>query len=361
MRDNVIILNRTPDDWRAIFRKFFRSGGVIAVIVLLLTLLILGNPLYFVGVNEQGVVLRFGKHVRTSLPGPGFKLPWPVESVTTVDVQKVKEIKIGYAVSGEESGFGMFGGASVPSEETGKGELMLTGDENIIAVKLSVQFRVIDPVAYLFNVSDPVGTLEDVCEASLRRAVGDYGVDMALTEGKAAIEDEIRRDTQSLSDRYGLGVELTTVNLRDAQPPDQVQQAFKSVISAKEKKQQIINQAQTYQNGQIPKAEGEAASIVNAASAYARERVLRSQGEVQRFSALLQEYRLAKQVTKDRLYLEALEEILSNVDVTVVDKNLGNILPLLDVTGPVSKPDGGTGQTRPSERVRAMESGRGQP
>jgi modulator of FtsH protease HflK len=328
--DNVIFLNKTPDDWRELIQKSMRSGGLIAAVVVLLTVILLGNPFYTVGPTEQAVVLRFGEHVRTTPPGLRLKLPWPVERVIIVDVQKVQQLAIGFQM---EDKVGRYRDARRMAKTSGGGgELMLTGDENIILVKLGVQYRAKDPVAFLFNVDDPKEALRDICEASLRKVVGDYGVDMALTEGKAAIEEEIRQSSQDLADRYGLGIDLTNVNLRDAQPPDQVQDAFKSVISAKEKKQQIINEAQTYRNGQIPRAEGEAAAIVNEASAYAQERVLRAQGEVERFSALLQEYRIAKEVTKDRLYLETIEEVLELVDVTVVDRNIGNLLPLLDLS-----------------------------
>ena len=164
--------------------------------------------------------------------------------------------------------------------------------------------------------------------------IGDFGVDSALTEGKAAIQEEIRVLAQELVDRYDMGFEIVTVNLNDVQPPVQeVRLAYTAVISAKEDKEKMINVARGYFNGEIPKAEGQAAALVNAASAYAQERVLRAKGEVRRFSDLLKEYRLAKEVTKDRLYLETLEEILGDIDVTIIDRNIGNLLPLFDLSG----------------------------
>ena len=332
MPDNVIFLNKTPDDWRVFFQRFMWSGGAIAVVVIFLTAVFLANPFYTIGPTEQGVVLRFGEHVRTTPPGLRLKLPWPVERVIIVDVQKVRQLAIGFQVEDQTAPYRNVRSMATTASSSGGGELMLTGDENIILVKLGVQYRAKDPIAFLFNVNEPADALQGICEASLRKVIGDYGVDMSLTEGKAAIEEEIRQSSQDLADLYGLGVDLTNVNLRDAQPPDQVQQAFKSVISAKETKQQIINEAQTYRNGQIPKAEGEAAAIINEASAYAQERVLRAQGEVERFSALLQEYRLAKEVTRDRLYLETIEEVLEQINVTVVDRSIGNLLPLLDLS-----------------------------
>jgi membrane protease subunit HflK len=338
MPDNVVLLfNKTPEDWRRILGGFFRSGGIVGLVIVLLILILLGNPFFMVDPTEQAVVLRFGKHVRTRGAGLRLKFPWPVERVEIVDMQ-MRELGIGTGVSPYPPPWEEQRGQQ--RREGGDGVLMLTGDENIVRVKISVQYRVIDPVAFRFNVREPEKTLQDICDATLRRVIGDHGVDSALTEGKGKIQEDIRFFGQELADHYGLGLEIVTVNLNDVQPPIPVRPAYTAVISAKEEKERSINEAMGYRNGEIPKAEGNAAALVNSASGYARERVLHAQGEIRRFSDLLAEYRLAKDVTKKRLYLETLEEVLEPIDVTIVDKNIGNLLPLLNL--------GGVGSSLPS-------------
>ncbi|MCG3198947.1 MAG: FtsH protease activity modulator HflK [Candidatus Omnitrophica bacterium] len=336
MPDNVIILGKSAEDWRRDLNRTLRSGLGIAAILLVLFLAIAGRPFYTVGSMEQGVVLRFGKHVRTTPPGLHPKFPWPIETVLTPDVQRIRRITIGFR--GVEEG--AYPGQSTwnrRDESDGMNEsLMLTGDLNILMVQLSIQYRIKDPVAYLFNANEPEEALKSLCESTLRRVVGDYGVDAPLTGGKAAIEDEIQIEAQELADHYGLGLSITLANLQDVQAPPEVQPAFKGVVTAKENKQKYINESLGYQNGEIPRAEGMAAGVINQASAYARERVLKAQGEVSRFSALLAEYRKAPEVTQNRLYLETLEEVLGKVEATVIDKNTPSLLPLLHLNNPES-------------------------
>jgi modulator of FtsH protease HflK len=336
--DNVIILGKSAGDWQRQAAKILKSGTIVLAVLILLFLAIAGRPYFTVGTTENGLVLRFGKHVRTVPPGLHWKLPWPIESVIKPDVQKIRRITIGFRSSDQ----------TIPTRNQGPGQeaktpvhdesLMLTGDLNILMVELAVQYRIKDPAAYVFNVREPGGdsaestTLRDICESTLRRVIGDYGVDAPLTEGKAAIEDEIQEKAQQLADQYGLGLLLTSVNLQDVQPPVEVQPSFKSVVTAKENKQKYINEALGYQNGQMPRAEGKAAGVINQASGYARERVLKAQGEVLKFSALLTEYRKAQEVTRSRLYLEAMEEVLGKVGVTVIDNNLKGVLPFLDLS-----------------------------
>jgi membrane protease subunit HflK len=330
--DNVIILNRTPEDWSNLFRKWFRSGGLFILLLVLVFFALVGNPFFTVGQSEIAIVQRFGKFARSVGPGLGYKLPWPIETVKMVDVQRVRRLEVGFR--SRDTG-NAWAGTLEPGKQRELHDdeaLMLTGDENIVRVELEVQYRIIDPVAYEFRVVEPENALNDIVEATLRRVIGDYGVDSALTEGKAAIEDEIKQISQELSDEYGIGAEIQTVNLVEVHPPESVRPAFNAVISAKEEKQKIINEAQGYRNGQIPKAEGEAAALINEASAYSQERVLRAKGEVERFSALLAEYHQAEKVTKERLYLEAVEEVLSSLPMTVIDRSLSeDLLPHLDV------------------------------
>ncbi len=336
--DNVIILGKSAGDWQRQAMKFLRSGTIILAVFILLFLAIAGRPYFTVGTTENGLVLRFGKHVRTVPPGLHMKWPWPIETVIKPDVQKIRRITIGFRSSDQ----------TIPTRNQAPGQeaktavhdesLMLTGDLNILMVELAVQYHIKDPAAYVFNVkesnedTDESTALRDICESTLRRVIGDYGVDAPLTEGKAAIEDEIQDKAQQLADRYGLGLELTSVNLQDVQPPSEVQASFKDVVTAKENKQKFINEALGYQNGEMPRAEGKAAGVINQASGYARERVLKAQGEVLKFSALLTEYRKAQEVTRSRIYLETMEKVLGKVGVTVIDSNLKGLLPLLDLS-----------------------------
>jgi membrane protease subunit HflK len=331
MDDNVIILGKRAEDWRRDFWRVFRSGGIAAAVLAAIFLAVAGRPYYTVGPTEQGVVLRFGRHVRTSPPGLHGKWPWPIETVQITDTQ-VRRISIGFKSPDQGTRFRNQYGQVETKAPTHDESLMLTGDENIIMVELSIQYRVKDPVAYLFNAKEADDTLKDIGEATLRRVIGDYGVDAPLTSGKAEIEDEILTQAQALSDRYGLGLMLTAVNLQDVQAPVEVQPSFKAVVTAKENKQKYINESLGYQNGQIPRAEGKAAGVINQASAYARGRVLKAQGEIARFSAILTEYRKTKEVTRDRLYLETLEKVLERVNATIIDRKIGG-LPIFDLSG----------------------------
>ena len=344
--DNVVLLfNRTPGDWKELFNRFFKSGGAVLILVALFFLVFVANPFYKVEAGEQGVVLRFGKFARTADPGLRFKLPWPIEEVSIVDIQSIHFLPIGYRNTNGGSNY------FTPSNESGRERtmrqdeaLMLTGDENILHVELEIQYRVVSPKDYLFNVREQEEALRDIGEATLRRVIGDYGIDAALTEGKSEIESDILVFGQELSERFGLGIDIQTVNMVEAQPPNAVQDAFKEVISAKEKKQEDINKARGYENGQIPRAEGEAAKLINEASGYYQERVLTAQGEIQRFSALLKEFRRSEEVTRRRLYLETMEEIFEDADFTLVDKNLAGLLPLLHLPQAGKKDLGGAGE-----------------
>ncbi|MCA9441092.1 MAG: FtsH protease activity modulator HflK, partial [Candidatus Omnitrophica bacterium] len=274
-------------------------------------------------------------------PGLRFKLPWPIENVHIVDIQKIHFLPIGYRSSdGQENFFSQSTEAGRDRTMIQDEALMLTGDENILHVELEIQYRIISPADYLFNVREQEEALRDIGEATLRRVIGDYGIDAALTEGKSEIENDILVFSQELANRFGLGVEIQTINMVEAQPPNAVQDAFKDVISAKENKQEQINRARGYENGEIPRAEGEAAKLVNEASGYYQERILTAQGEIQKYSALLKEYRRSEEVTRQRLYLETMEEIFESADFTLIDKNLANILPLLHLSGEgTAKPD----------------------
>jgi membrane protease subunit HflK len=220
--------------------------------------------------------------------------------------------------------------------------LMLTGDMNILSVELIVQFRIRDSQEFLFNVADMGETIQKATEAAIRQVVGQSELDEALTTGKADIQQKTQDLLQKILDDYQSGVQIAAIQLQDVDPPDQVAGAFKDVASAKEDKEKLINQSESYRNDIIPKAKGEAAQVVNQAQAYGQSRVRRAEGEADRFKKMLVEYRQDKRVIRTRLFLETLEEVLPGIDKVVVDEKIGNqILPYLPLGRP-PKPAGTT-------------------
>jgi membrane protease subunit HflK len=215
--------------------------------------------------------------------------------------------------------------------------LMLTGDENLIQVNIIVQYQVKNAVDFLFEVNDVDGTMRDVANAVTRQVIGDYGIDVPLTSGKTEIETEIEKQIQQIVDDYRMGTRIVAVQLQDVDPPVEVADAFKAVASARENRNKYINEARGYQNGRIPRAEGDAAKLVREAEAYKSERVQIARGEVEKFSAVLKEYQNAKEVTRARLYLETMEEILSSKKKVIIDSGNDGVLKLLDLTSETMK------------------------
>jgi modulator of FtsH protease HflK len=308
-------------DFRDRMRRFFGGGGRGAggsIIGLILVLLLAWQSFYIVAPNEQGVVKRFGRIVRLTPPGPHFKIPL-IESVLIPQITKLHRLEIGFR-SGTRGGT-----QTIPQEA-----LMLTGDMNILSVELIVQFRIRDSKEFLFNVAGLGETIMKATEAAIRQVVGESHIDEALTTGKADIQQKTQDLLQKILDDYGAGVQVAAIQLQDVNPPEQVAGAFKDVASAKEDKEKLINQSESYRNDIIPKAKGEAAQIVNQAQAYGQARVRRAEGEAARFNQMLKEYAQNKKVIRTRLFLETMEEVLPGIDKVVVDKNIGKqILPFL--------------------------------
>ena len=211
---------------------------------------------------------------------------------------------------------------------------MLTGDENIVDAEMIVQYKLKDPEAYLFNFVSPILTVREASEASLRTIVGRHGIDEALTSGKLMIQEQTKTLLQSILDKYNTGILVVAVQLQDVSPPKSVIAAFKDVASAKEDKNRLINEAEGYRNDVIPKARGEAQAMIREAEGFREARIKRSEGDVAKFKAMLKEYKKAKSITKKRLYLEAMEEILPGIDKYIIpDGKGGNLLNLLNLTG----------------------------
>jgi len=279
---------------------------------------------YIVDEGTRGVETRFGAYSDTTQPGLNWRFPSPIDQVQIVDVQNVQVVEVGYRSGGRQ------GAGSVPREA-----LMLTKDENIVDVRLAVQYQVKDAKNYVFNLLNPTATLKQVTESAERGVIGHSTMDFVLTEGRSEIVAEIQTEIQKVMDSYESGILITTVNLQDAQPPEQVQGAFEDAIKAREDEQRYINEAEAYSNEVVPVARGAASRKTQEAEAYKESIIAKATGEVSRFTQLLTEYKKAPVVTRQRMYLESMESVLSNTSTVMVDvKGSNNMLYLpLDKLG----------------------------
>ena len=333
-----------------------RIGGLGVGIIVALAFLAWGAyGIYVVDPAEAGVVLRFGQYVRTTGPGPHWVPPF-IESVEKVNVQVIRSQDIGFRTQGSSS-------ISVAHES-----LMLTEDENIIDIQFAVQYRVKDPAYFLFNVVDPEITLRQATESAVREIVGRSGMDFVITEGRDAVAAEAQVLIQEILDRYGSGLNVTSVNMQDAQPPAEVQEAFFDAIRAREDQERIINEANAYKADIVPKARGQAQRVMELAEAYRQQVIAQAEGETSRFLQVLTEYRRAPDITRERLYLEAVESVMANSSKVLVDVQGGNnlmYLPLDRLLAPrpgdpqsMGAEDGSQLQPRRSDRSRDSLSGR---
>ena len=276
---------------------------------------------YMVGPDEVGVVRTFGEFTRVAQSGLNYHFPYPIEQVNTPAVTEVKRIEIGFRTLRN----GQY--RSVEKES-----LMLTGDENIVDAEMIVQYKIKDPVKYLFRIVEPELTVREAAEASLRTVVGRNKIDETLTTGKFKIQEETKIQLQLILDKYDSGIHVVAVQLQDVSPPKEVIGAFKDVASAKEDKNRMINQAEGYRNNVIPKARGEAEAMIRDAEGFKQARIKRSEGDAAKFTTILKEYRKAKSITQKRLYLETMERVLPNIEKIIIpDKNSGNMLNLLNL------------------------------
>ena len=285
---------------------------------------------YIVGPDEVGVVRTFGEFTRVTQSGLNWKFPAPIETANTPKVTEVKRIEIGFR--------SLKNGQYRTVE---KESLMLTGDENIVDAEMIVQYKIKDPVSYLFNIVEPELTVRQAAEASLRTVVGRNKIDETLTTGKFAIQEETKLQLQAILDKYKSGIHVVAVQLQDVSPPKEVIGAFKDVASAKEDKNRMVNQAEGYRNDVIPKARGEAEAMIRDAEGFRDSRVKRAEGDAAKFTTILKEYNKAKTITEKRLYLETMEKVLPDVEKIIVpDKDSGNMLNLLNLSPGSSKKGG---------------------
>lgn len=276
---------------------------------------------YIVGPDEVGVIRTFGEYTRVTQSGLNWKFPSPIETANTPKVTEVKRI---------EFGFRSLKNGQYRTVE--KESLMLTGDENIVDAEMIVQYKIKDPVQYLFNIVEPELTVREAAEASLRTVVGRNKIDETLTTGKFTIQEETKIQLQSILDKYQSGIHIVAVQLQDVSPPKEVIGAFKDVASAKEDKNRMVNQAEGYRNDVIPKARGEAEAMIRDAEGFKESRIKRAEGDATKFTTILKEYKKAKSITEKRLYLETMEKVLPGIEKIIIpDKESGNMLNLLNL------------------------------
>lgn len=312
--------------------------GLIAAIAIVVWAI---SGVYIVEEGTRGVVLQFGKYNKTTQPGPHW-YPRGIQSVETVDIENIRGMSIGFrAASGGRGG----------TSSVGRESLMLTEDENIVDVKLAVQYKVSSASDYIFNDKDPETSLRQAIESAIRETVGKSNMDFILKEGRADVTAQTRERVQSIMDLYKTGLQVTTVNLQDAQPPEQVQDAFADAVKAQGDQARVINEAEAYSNDIIPRARGKAARQLAEANAYKEQVIAEATGEASRFTQVLAEYKKAPKVTRKRLYLEAVESVMSNSSKVMVDvKGGGNLLYL-----PLDKMMSGASNDSSSDARRVIE------
>ncbi len=305
-----------PDDIIDMGKKKFSdySKYIPWVIFGLLVIIALRGVIYSIGPDEVGVMQRFGRYTGLSSPGLHVKIPFGIDKVTPIKVEKIFKEEFGAGVLGAES------------------SLMLTGDLNILDVRWIVQFKIKDPIKLLFVVRNPRNVIRDVSEIVMRRLVGDYTVDEVLTIKREEIDHLAQVEMQKILDDYQTGVQVITVKLLDVNPPDKVKPAFNEVNEAKQEKEKTINQAWEAYNKAIPKAKGEAERTIREAEGYSLDKINRAKGESERFLVTLGEYKKAPEITRKRLYLETLAEVLPKAkEKYIIDPRQSSILPLLDI------------------------------
>ena len=320
----------TPPDLGEFMRKFqnfknFKSPG-LKLVIALIVLLWLASGFYIVRPDEVGVVQRFGAYARTAQSGPHYHLPTPIESVKTPRVTEVKRVEIGFRSRASGAGMGLSGFREVPEES-----LMLTGDENLVNVQFIVQYQIKEAQNYLFNIQQQQKTVKDAAEASMRDVIGSNRIDAVLTAEKFKVQSQTKEILQRILDSYNSGIRITAVKLQDVHPPKEVSDAFKDVASAREDKSKLINRAMGYRNEILPQARGRVASILNEAEAYKETHIRKAKGDSERFEKLLAEYKQATEVTRQRLYLEAMESVLDQVRSMYLlsEQSAGSVVPYL--------------------------------
>lgn len=305
----------------------FVPKNVVGILVALFVVVTLFSAVYQVQPDENGIVLQFGRFTRITEPGLHFLVPF-VERVIKVPVERQLKQEFGFRTADADVRT-QYVDANFHDESA-----MLTGDLNVAVVEWIVQYKIKDPEQFLFNVRAPESTFRDMSEAAMRQVVGDHSVDEVITTGRASIASQAKVILQTLCDTYDIGIDVQQLVLQDVNPPDPVKPSFNEVNEAIQEKEQLTNIARTEYNQAIPRARGEAQQLIQEAEGYAAARVNRAQGEATRFEAIYEEYRKAPRVTRNRMYLEMLNEVMPRVGKKfIVDEDGANVLPLMNLNG----------------------------
>ena len=287
-------------------------GGSIAFIVVLILAVWLASGFYIVDEGRRGVVLRLGKYIETTMPGPRWHVPFPIESVEVVNVAGVRTVEVGYR--------------GTPKNKQPQEALMLTDDENIVDVQFAIQYTLKGPEDYLFNNRNPDDNVLQAAETAIREVVGKSKMDFVLSQGRSEVAARVKSLMQQILDRYKTGINITTVNLQNVQAPEQVLAAFEDVVRAGQDRERFKNEGQAYANSVVPNARGVAARLTEEANGYKQTAIATATGDASRFRQILAEYEKAPGVTRERLYLESMQQILSNTSKVIVDQKAGQNL-----------------------------------
>ena len=287
-------------------------GSGVVMVVVLVVLVWLASGFYIVNEGRRGVVLRLGKFHETTMPGPRWHVPYPIESVDVVDVARVRTVEVGYRGN--------------PKNKQPQEALMLTDDENIVDVQFAVQYTLKSPEDYLFNNKAPDDNVLQAAETTIREVVGKSKMDFVIQQGRSEIASRVRVLMQQILDRYKSGINITTVNLLAAAAPEQVQPAFEDVVRAQQDRERFKNEGQAYANDVVPKARGIAARLIEEAAGYRASVVTTAQGDASRFRQILAEYEKAPGVTRERIYLDTMQQVLSATSKVIVDQKGGQNL-----------------------------------
>ncbi len=305
-----------------------RMGGPLAALIAVVVLLVIGFFGFTVRVNpdELGIVLRFGEYIRQLPPGLNFRLPYPIEQVELPKVTRINRIEIGMrGASDRDLAAGV---RDVPEES-----LMLTGDENIVDIDFVVLWQISNAPDYLFNIQNPQGTVKDVAESAMREIVGESDIEPILTAARAKTETSVQQLIQRILDGYGAGIRIVQVQLQKVDPPAQVIDAFRDVQAARADQERLQNEAQTYANRVVPEARGEAERILQASQGYRDRVIAEAKGEADRFENVLEEYQKAPDVTRRRIFIDTMQEVLTNTDKIIIDDKGGSgVVPYLPLS-----------------------------
>ena len=302
-------------------RPFMKFGIPLVILLWLL------SGIYIVGPGEVGVVRQFGRFVAQTSPGLHYRLPWPIQAVDVVNVAEVRRAEVGFRMIERP-------GRPAVHRRVLEEAMMLTGDKNIADVQILVHYQVKDPVKYLFRARDPARALRINTEIALRSVIGRFKIDHAMTVGRPEVETGVWEFLQYLLDEHLTGLGVVRVELQAVDPPDEVRDAFYEVVRAKADRERVIREAEGYALDIVPRARGEAAAIVEEATAYKEEKILLARGEAARFLSILEEYKMAPEITRQRLFLEAMETVLAGTRKFIIDPEVGgdNLIQLLPLT-----------------------------